>query len=67
MIGRRAAAGLAAAALAVTALAAPSVRAQAAPARTLRFAPHAPLANLDPIWGTQYVVRNAAMLVWDTL
>jgi peptide/nickel transport system substrate-binding protein len=66
MIGRRAAAGLAAATFAATALAAPAVRAQAQ-ARTLRFAPHAALANLDPIWGTQYVVRNAAMLVWDTL
>ncbi|WP_439580068.1 ABC transporter substrate-binding protein [Elioraea sp.] len=66
MIGRRATAGLAAAALAVTALAAPAVRAQTA-ARTLRFVPHAALGNLDPIWGTQYVVRNAAMLVWDTL
>jgi peptide/nickel transport system substrate-binding protein len=67
VIGRRAAVGLAAAAFATTTLAAPAVRAQASAARTLRFAPHAPLANLDPIWGTQYVVRNAGMLVWDTL
>jgi peptide/nickel transport system substrate-binding protein len=66
MIGRRGAVGLGAAALAAGTLAAPAVRAQAE-ARTLRFIPHAPLANLDPIWGTQYVVRNAAMLVWDTL
>ena len=29
--------------------------------------PQANLANFDPIWGTQYVVRNAAALVWDTL
>ena len=29
--------------------------------------PQANLANFDPIWGTQYVVRNAAVLVWDTL
>ncbi|GIX10802.1 ABC transporter substrate-binding protein [Elioraea sp.] len=36
-------------------------------ARVLRFAPQANLANFDPIWGTQYVVRNAAALVWDTL
>ncbi len=36
-------------------------------ARTLRFVPQANLANFDPIWGTQYVVRNAAALVWDTL
>src|ERR1700742_2696930 len=41
--------------------------AQGANARTLRFVPQANLANFDPIWGTQYVVRNAAALVWDTL
>ena len=35
--------------------------------RTLRFVPQANLANFDPIWGTQYVVRNAAVMVWDTL
>src|SRR6478609_2064297 len=40
---------------------------QSASARTLRFVPQANLANFDPIWGTQYVVRNAAVLVWDTL
>ncbi len=40
---------------------------QGAAARTLRFVPQANLANFDPIWGTQYVVRNAAVLVWDTL
>ncbi len=40
---------------------------QPANARTLRFVPQANLANFDPIWGTQYVVRNAAVLVWDTL
>src|SRR3954462_5496987 len=40
---------------------------QNAAARTLRFVPQANLANFDPIWGTQYVVRNAAVLVWDTL
>ena len=40
---------------------------QGAAARTLRFVPQANLANFDPIWGTQYVVRNAALLVWDTL
>jgi len=48
------------------ALAAPAL-AQGAAARTLRFVPQANLANFDPIWGTQYVVRNAAMMVWDTL
>lgn len=41
--------------------------AQGAAAKTLRFVPQANLANFDPIWGTQYVVRNAAALVWDTL
>src|SRR5580693_3549093 len=40
---------------------------QGASARTLRFVPQANLANFDPIWGTQYVVRNAAAIVWDTL
>ncbi|SDR55937.1 peptide/nickel transport system substrate-binding protein [Rhizobiales bacterium GAS191] len=47
-------------------LAAPAL-AQGANARTLRFVPQANLANFDPIWGTQYVVRNAAVYVWDTL
>src|SRR5262245_5737334 len=40
---------------------------QGASAKTLRFVPQASLANFDPIWGTQYVVRNASALVWDTL
>ena len=40
-------------------------RAQAA--KTLRFIPTADLGSLDPIWGTQYVVRDASLLVWDTL
>src|SRR4051812_4903416 len=40
---------------------------QGASARTLRFVPQANLANFDPIWTTQYVVRNASALVWDTL
>src|ERR1700675_3111049 len=40
---------------------------QGVAARTLRFVPQANLANFDPVWGTQYVVRNAAALVWDTL
>ena len=40
---------------------------QGAAARTLRFVPQANLANFDPIWGTQYVVRNASAMVWDTL
>jgi ABC-type transport system substrate-binding protein len=33
----------------------------------LRFIPQANLSSLDAVAGTQYVVRNAAMLVWDTL
>ncbi len=41
--------------------------AQGTAARTLRFVPQANLANFDPIWGTQYVVRNASAMVWDTL
>src|SRR3981189_3914366 len=40
---------------------------QGAAARRRRFVPQANLANFDPIWGTQYVVRNAAAMVWDTL
>ncbi len=47
-------------------LAAPRI-ASAQNARVLRFVPQANLANLDPIWTTQYVVRNAAVLIWDTL
>jgi len=47
-------------------LATPAIS-QRAGARTLRFVPQADLANFDPIWGTQYVVRNAAAMVWDTL
>ena len=68
MVNRRtvlkAAAG--AGALAASArLAAPAL-AQGA-GRTLRFVPQANLALFDPVWGTQYVVRNAAVLVWDML
>src|SRR5258708_26275756 len=47
-------------------LATPAISQRAA-ARALRFVPQANLANFDPIWNTQYVVRNAAALVWDTL
>jgi peptide/nickel transport system substrate-binding protein len=47
-------------------LATPAISQRAA-ARTLRFIPQADLANFDPIWTTQYVVRNAAALVYDTL
>ncbi|WP_160123396.1 ABC transporter substrate-binding protein [Rhodovarius lipocyclicus] len=51
---------------AASAIPAPAL-AQGANARTLRFVPQANLANFDPIWGTQYVVRNASVNVWDTL
>ena len=62
----KAGAGLAATGLATTGIASPALS-QGAAARTLKFVPQANLANFDPIWGTQYVVRNAAALVWDTL
>src|SRR5215475_10787987 len=52
--------------LGASALATPAI-AQRGAARVLRFVPQADLANFDPIWNTQYVVRNAAALVWDML
>jgi peptide/nickel transport system substrate-binding protein len=51
---------------ATCALSTPAISQRAA-ARTLRFVPQADLANFDPIWSTTYVVRNASVLVWDTL
>jgi peptide/nickel transport system substrate-binding protein len=51
---------------ATSGLATPAIS-QGAAAKTLRFVPQANLANFDPIWGTQYVVRNASVMVWDTL
>jgi peptide/nickel transport system substrate-binding protein len=51
--------------LATSGLAAPAL-AQGS-SRVLKFVPQSNLANFDPIWGTQYVVRNASQLVWDTL
>jgi peptide/nickel transport system substrate-binding protein len=56
----------AAAATAGSFLAAPAISQRAA-ARTLRFVPQADLANFDPIWSTQYVVRNGGVLIWDML
>src|SRR3977135_4237530 len=56
----------AAAVAAAGGLATPAISQRAA-AVTLRFVPQAALANFDPIWGTQYVVRNASAMVWDTL
>jgi peptide/nickel transport system substrate-binding protein len=35
--------------------------------KVLRFVPQSNLPNLDAVAGTQYVVRNAAILVFDTL
>lgn len=40
---------------------------QRAAAETIRFVPHADLANFDPIWTTTYIARNAGLLVWDML
>ncbi|MDX2201922.1 MAG: ABC transporter substrate-binding protein [Hyphomicrobiaceae bacterium] len=57
-------AGAAGALAATGRLSAPAV---AQGASVLKFVPQANLANFDPIWGTQYVVRNASQLVWDTL
>ena len=62
----KAAAGAAASPLGAAGLSAPALS-QGAAARTLRFVPQANLANFDPIWGTQYVVRNASAMVWDLL
>jgi peptide/nickel transport system substrate-binding protein len=47
-------------------LAAPRI-ARAADDKVLHFVPQAALSNLDPIWTTIYVVRNASLLFWDTL
>jgi peptide/nickel transport system substrate-binding protein len=52
--------------LAAAILAAPRL-ARAQNARVLRFVPQADLSSLDAVAGTQYVVRNASVLVWDTL
>ncbi len=47
-------------------LAAPAI-ARAAGASTLKFVPYADLALLDPILTTNYVTRNHALMVFDTL
>jgi peptide/nickel transport system substrate-binding protein len=57
---------LAGAVTATGALTAPAIAARAAD-RTLRFVPHADLANFDPIWSGAYIARNAGLLVWDML
>src|SRR3954447_9043498 len=53
-------------AAAASTLAAPRL-ATAQGARVLRFVPQANLSSLDSVAGTQYVVRNASLMVWDTL
>ena len=63
---RRAFLKTAAGAIAASGFATPAVSQRTA-ARTLRFVPQADLANFDPIWNTQYVVRNGAALIWDML
>ncbi|MBV8525562.1 MAG: ABC transporter substrate-binding protein [Acetobacteraceae bacterium] len=63
---RRALLKAAAGSLAAGGLFAPSLG-RAQNAKVLRFVPQANLANLDPIWTTLYVVRNASVLFWDTL
>ena len=57
-------AALGAASLAAPRLATPAL---AQGAKVLRFVPQSNLANFDPVWGTQYVVRNAGAMVWDML
>ena len=47
-------------------MAAPSI-ARAQGSKLLRFVPQANLSSMDAVAGTQYVVRNAALMVWDTL
>ncbi len=47
-------------------LAAPRL-ARAQDNRVLRFVPQANLSSLDSVAGTQYVVRNASLMVWETL
>ena len=54
------------ASLTAATLAAPRI-ARAQDSRVLRFVPQANLSTLDAVVGTQYVVRNSALLVWDTL
>lgn len=52
------------------ALAAPLVAPRIGPsaeASVLRFIPQSDLSSIDPIWTAAYVVRNHAMMVFDTL
>ena len=61
LLGRRKAIAFAASALAMPAVG------RGATARTLRYVPHANLANLDPIWSTQLISRIHGFMVYDTL
>ena len=54
------------AAAAMGGLAAPRI-ARAQDTNLLRFVPQANLSSLDSVAGTQYVVRNASLMVWETL
>ena len=47
-------------------LAAPAIS-ERATAQALRLVPAADLANFDPVWAGSTIVRNAGLLVWDTL
>jgi peptide/nickel transport system substrate-binding protein len=52
--------------LALPALARPTL-ARAETARVLKFIPQSDVTVLDPIWTTEYVTRNHAFLIFDTL
>jgi peptide/nickel transport system substrate-binding protein len=51
----------------VASLVAPRLSPAATSSKTLRFVAQADLPNLDPVVGTQLVVRNASLLVYDML
>ncbi|MGK7869872.1 ABC transporter substrate-binding protein [Falsiroseomonas sp. E2-1-a20] len=52
---------------AATLLPAPNLVARGANPRVLRFVPQADLSVLDPLVTTAYVVRNHALMIYDTL
>jgi len=65
MISRRGV--LAAPAAAAAALAAPRIASAQPQARTLRYVPSGNLANIDTVWSTTVLARNAGLMVYDTL
>jgi len=65
-LSRRQVIGGAAVTAAAMALNVPSVHAQKR-GQTVRFAAHADLKILDPVWTTAYITRNHGYLVYDTL